>query len=160
MLPRRVGAYSPTWMDQLRASGEVVWVGAGALGRNSGRVALYFRDDAAAIGRPGTRGPAPEPPADPVHGAIRERLGAAPCFFTDLLAELGDVAPEELQEGLWDLVWAGEVDERRVRAAARAAADARPRTAGADGGHGPRPGGASARGAAPARRRRSRAAGR
>ena len=53
VLPRRVGAYSPAWMDQLTASGEVVWVGAGALGRNSGRVALYFRDDAAAIGRPG-----------------------------------------------------------------------------------------------------------
>src|SRR4051812_2323540 len=56
VLPRRVGAYSPTWMDQLCASGEVVWVGAGALGRNSGRVALYFRDDAEAIGAPSLRG--------------------------------------------------------------------------------------------------------
>ncbi len=109
VLPRRVGAYSQAWMDQLTASGEVVWVGAGAIGRNSGRVALYFRDDAAAIGRPGTRGPAAEPPADPIHAAIRERLGAAPCFFTDLLAELAAFSPEELQEGLWDLAWAGEV---------------------------------------------------
>ena len=33
--------------------GEVVWVGAGALGRNSGKVALYFREDAEAIGPPG-----------------------------------------------------------------------------------------------------------
>jgi ATP-dependent Lhr-like helicase len=95
-------------MDQLTASGEVVWVGAGALGRNSGRVALYFRDDAAAIGRPGTRGPAVPPPSGPVHEAIRERLGAAPCFFTDLLAEPFAFSPEELQEGLWDLAWAGE----------------------------------------------------
>ncbi len=108
VLPRRLGAYSPAWMDQLTASGEVVWVGAGALGRNSGRVALYFRDDAAAIGRPGTRGPAAPPPADPVHEAIRERLATAPCFFTDLLAELAGFSPEELQEGLWDLAWAGE----------------------------------------------------
>ncbi len=30
VLPRRVGAYSPSWMDQLCASGEVVWVGAGS----------------------------------------------------------------------------------------------------------------------------------
>src|SRR5205085_391986 len=30
VLPRRVGAYSTTWLDQLCASGEVVWVGAGA----------------------------------------------------------------------------------------------------------------------------------
>src|SRR3712207_9212065 len=26
VLPRRIGAYSPTWLDQLCASGEVVWV--------------------------------------------------------------------------------------------------------------------------------------
>ena len=41
--------------------------------------------------------------------AVRERLAAAPCFFTDLLAELPPVAAEEIQEALWDLVWAGEV---------------------------------------------------
>ena len=57
VLPRRVGAYSPAWLDQLTASGEVVWVGAGASGRSSGRVALYFRDDAAAIGPPHGQGP-------------------------------------------------------------------------------------------------------
>nr|MCU0258278.1 DEAD/DEAH box helicase [Solirubrobacteraceae bacterium] len=108
VLPRRVGAYSPAWLDQLTASGEVVWVGAGALGRHRGRVALYFREDAAAIGPPNVKG-APEPPAEPVHAALRERLAASPCFFTDLLAELSGHAPEELQEGLWDLVWAGEV---------------------------------------------------
>ena len=45
VLPRRTGAYSPSWLDSLCASGEVVWVGAGPLGR-SGRVALYFREDA------------------------------------------------------------------------------------------------------------------
>ncbi len=104
VLPRRVGAWSPTWMDELCSSGEVVWVGAGALGRNSGRVAIYFRADAAAIGPPPTKVP---PPDDPVHVALRERLAAAPCFFTDLLAELPQ-SPQELQEALWDLVWAGE----------------------------------------------------
>jgi ATP-dependent Lhr-like helicase len=108
VFPRRVGAYSPSWIDQLTASGELVWVGAGALGRNSGRVALYFREDAAAIGRAGVRGAAPEPPSEPVHQAIRMRLATAPCFFTDMLAELSGFAPEELQDGLWDLVWAGE----------------------------------------------------
>ncbi len=104
VLPRRTGAYSPTWLDQLCAAGEVVWVGAGALGRNSGRVALYFRDDAAAIGAPPVRA---QRPSEPEHDRIRERLAAAPCFFTDLLAEL-PLAPEQIQEALWDLVWAGE----------------------------------------------------
>ena len=51
VLPRRTGAYSPSWLDMLCASGELVWVGAGPLGR-SGRVALYFREDAPLIGPP------------------------------------------------------------------------------------------------------------
>jgi ATP-dependent Lhr-like helicase len=105
VLPRRVGAYSPTWMDQLCASGEVVWIGAGAVGRNSGKVALYFREDAALIGPPPVKG---ESPADPAHDLLRERLAAGACFFTDLLVDVG-LEPEALQEALWDLVWAGEI---------------------------------------------------
>jgi ATP-dependent Lhr-like helicase len=104
VLPRRIGAYSPTWMDQLCASGELVWIGAGALGRSSGRVALYFRDDAPLIGPPPVRS---QPPGEPAHELVRERLRAGACFFTDLLADVA-LSPEELQESLWDLVWAGE----------------------------------------------------
>ena len=78
VLPRRVGAYSPTWIDALCASGELVWVGAGAIGRNSGRVALYFREDAAAIGPPrrcARRARSrPRPRRGPVHELVRERL--------------------------------------------------------------------------------------
>ena len=107
VLPRRTGAYSPTWLDGLCASGEVVWLGAGSLGRSSGRVALYFRDDAEAIGRVAPPRGATAP-AEPEHDLLRARLAASPCFFTDLLAELG-LAPEQVQEALWDLVWAGEV---------------------------------------------------
>ncbi|HZC14531.1 MAG TPA: hypothetical protein VE270_10980, partial [Thermoleophilaceae bacterium] len=106
VLPRRAGAYSPAWIDQLCASGELVWVGAGALGRRSGRVALYFREDARWLGPPPFKG---EHPAEPLHDAIRERLEAGAAFWTDLLADLADVEPVELQEKLWDLVWAGEV---------------------------------------------------
>jgi ATP-dependent Lhr-like helicase len=94
VLPRRSGA-----------SGELVWVGAGSLGRRSGRVALYFRDDAPLLGPPAERA---NPPSEPEHDRLRERLGSSPCFFTDLLAEL-ELPGEALQEALWDLVWAGEV---------------------------------------------------
>jgi len=106
-LPRRTGAYSTSWLDQLCAAGEVVWVGAGSIGRRSGRVALYYRDDAAAIGPPPAAAKV-ERPAQPEHELIRERLRAAPCFFGDLLAEI-DAPVAVLQEALWDLVWAGEV---------------------------------------------------
>ena len=106
VLPRRVGAYSPAWMDQLCASGELVWVGAGALGRSSGRVALYFRDDARWLGPPPFKGERPE---GPVHELIRERLERGAAFWSDLLADVSQTEPVELQEALWDLAWAGEV---------------------------------------------------
>jgi ATP-dependent helicase Lhr and Lhr-like helicase len=106
VLPRRVGGYSPSWMDQLCASGELVWLGAGAIGRSSGRVALYFREDARWLGPPPQKG---DPPSQSLHELLRERLRAGAAFWTDLIAELDEVEPLELQEALWDLVWAGEV---------------------------------------------------
>ena len=107
VLARRIGAYSPAWMDQLCASGEVVWIGAGSLGRNSGRVALYFREDLVDLGPPQLRGANPGKTDLDQHDAVRARLAAGACFFTDLLADV-ELAPEELQEALWDLAWAGE----------------------------------------------------
>ncbi len=106
VLPRRVGAYSATWMDELCASGELVWVGAGALGRTDGRVALYFREDVALLGPPPRRGG--PPPETSAHSRVRARLRESPCFFADLLVD-GDLPTAELEEALWDLVWAGEV---------------------------------------------------
>ncbi|HEX3451842.1 MAG TPA: DEAD/DEAH box helicase, partial [Solirubrobacteraceae bacterium] len=109
VLPRRVGAYSPSWLDSLCASGELVWVGAGASGR-SGRVALYFREDAPLIGPPPgaeRRSAGSGTPAGDEHEQIRARLAQSACFFSDLIAEL-DAPAEALREALWDLVWAGE----------------------------------------------------
>jgi ATP-dependent Lhr-like helicase len=109
VLASRTGSYSPSWLDSLCAGGEVVWVGAGSLGRDSGRVALYFREDAALLGRPSSFvGARAEPPKQPEHALLRERLAAGPCFFTDLLAEL-ELSGAVLTQALWDLVWAGEV---------------------------------------------------
>jgi ATP-dependent Lhr-like helicase len=106
VLPRRVGAYSTSWLDELCASGEVVWIGAGALGRSSGRVALYFREDAPWLGPPTARS---ERPMGELHARIRERLRSGACFWSDLLVDIVEVDSAELQEALWDLVWAGEV---------------------------------------------------
>ncbi len=129
VLPRRLGTYSPYWLDELCASGEVVWVGAGPLGGRSGRVALYFRDDAPLLGPPPGGS---ERPGGEVHALLRERLGRGACFFSDLLVELADVAADELREALWDLAWAGEATNdafaplRQRGAKAPGAARARP----------------------------------
>ena len=100
VLPRRLGGWSPSWIDQLCSGGEVVWIGAGALGRSSGKVALYFRDDVRWLGPPTNRGDAP---AGPHHDAVRERLGRGAAFWSDLLVDLAEVETAELQEALWDL---------------------------------------------------------
>jgi ATP-dependent helicase Lhr and Lhr-like helicase len=107
VLPRRIGAYSPAWMDELCASGELVWIGAGALGRNDGRVALYFREDVALLGPPPRRGEAAPRDEEDARARVRARLAVGPCFFTDLLVDAEEPA-EAIQEALWDLVWAGE----------------------------------------------------
>jgi ATP-dependent Lhr-like helicase len=99
VLPRRVPGYQPAHLDQLCASGEVVWVGAGLE-----RVALYFREDAAALGRPA----ALPPPGEAAHHAIRAALGGGALFWHDLVRATG-LEGETVLPALWDLVWAGEV---------------------------------------------------
>ncbi len=106
VLPRRLGAYSPTWLDQLTTSGELVWIGAGPLGR-TGKVALYYREDVRLCGPPPSNAKLDLPEGD-AHDAIRARLVAAPSFWLDLVAEL-EFDREEIHSALWDLVWAGEV---------------------------------------------------
>ena len=98
ILPRRIPGYQPASLDQLCASGEVVWVGAGL-----DRVALYYREDAHVLGPPATG----EPLTGPVHDTIRAALARSAEFWPDLLNATGLEAGEALPV-LWELVWAGE----------------------------------------------------
>jgi len=113
VLPRRLGAYSQTWLDQLSTGGEIVWIGAGPVGR-SGRVAFYFREDVRIAGPPPANAKLDRPEGE-VHDAIRELLAARPCFWLDLVAAFGERwEREELHSALWDLAWAGEVTNDAV----------------------------------------------
>jgi ATP-dependent Lhr-like helicase len=99
VLPRRVPGYAPAQLDQLCASGEVVWVGAGL-----DRIALYFREDAPALGQV----QAAERPEGDAHDRLRTALQTSALFWFDLLAETR-LETELALPALWDLVWAGEV---------------------------------------------------
>src|SRR5204863_366427 len=46
ILPARVADYTPAYLDELCAAGEVVWAGAGTIGGDDGWVALAFADTA------------------------------------------------------------------------------------------------------------------
>jgi ATP-dependent Lhr-like helicase len=99
VLPRRVPDYAPAQLDQLCATGEVVWVGAGL-----DRVAVYFREDAPVLGQVG----AADRPEGEIHDRLREALEGSALFWFDLLAETG-LETDQALPALWDLVWAGEV---------------------------------------------------
>ena len=119
VLPRRVPGYRAEQLDALCASGEVVWVGAGL-----DRVAVYFREDAPALGPP----PAADRPEREVHERLRAALSRSALFWHDLLADTG-LEAEEALPALWDLVWAGEVTNDAwtpLRAGRRYRAEARP----------------------------------
>ncbi len=104
ILPARMG-YDSRLLDELIAAGEVVWQGRGALGREDGRIALFLRGDAASL-----LALPLDPPQSGLHDGIRERLrtrGAA--FVRDLLDACPGTPLDEVVDGLYDLVWAGEV---------------------------------------------------
>ena len=85
----------------------MVWVGAGGLGANDGRVRLYFVDQLPLLA------PSVEPierPDGELHESIRAQLeqrGAS--FWHQLRAAAPGTTDGELLGALWDLVWAGEV---------------------------------------------------
>ena len=100
VLPRRVEGYRASWLDELCASGELVWAGT-----EGGRVALLYRDEAPLFGPPPGAAPAP---AGALHERIRDLLARGPQFLAELVLETG-LAHAELTAALWDLVSSGEV---------------------------------------------------
>ncbi|MGA1387026.1 MAG: Lhr family helicase [Ilumatobacteraceae bacterium] len=107
VLPLRVRGYRAAMLDDLCTSGEVVWVGAGSLGGNDGRIRLFFADQL------GSLLPALEPldvPQGDVHDQIRSALAQrGASFWGQLRAAVRGATDPELLAALWDLVWSGEV---------------------------------------------------
>lgn len=123
VLPARVHNYSPEMLDELTASGEVVWVGAGAGPGSDGLLTLLPAEAVADL--------APDARDDivttEVHQAVVATLaGGGGVFFRDLLAavraredgdlrpedggrELAQVSGESVLDALWDLAWSGHV---------------------------------------------------
>ena len=100
VFPRRLGGYSPAWIDELAASGEIAWIGAGG-----SRVAIYLRDELVLFGPTTPVGPVP---ADEISGAVRDALDRGALFWDDL-NQIIAAAPQALASALWGLAWAGEI---------------------------------------------------
>ncbi|MHB1289425.1 Lhr family helicase, partial [Georgenia sp.] len=107
VLPARVRDYAPALLDELTGSGEVLWVGAGALAGVDGLVCL-LPADLDTLAPPPTPGPRPA-----LHEYLLGALGdGGGRFFRELLPGAVDGAaalPVEVLEALWELVWDGLV---------------------------------------------------
>ena len=103
VLPVRMPGYGPALLDQLCASGEVVWIGAG-----EGRVAVHLRDDAALLHR-SLHGSTVEAEPDVVGSRLLEVLsGGGALFFRDLVGAVAE--PDRVVlAALWQLAWNGVV---------------------------------------------------
>ena len=120
VLPARVRGYSPRLLDELGAAGEVVWIGAGALGQRR-------RPRRRCTGPTGCRCCCRRRRAGRarrsrrwLHDALREHLAESRRLVLPRPAGGRRCAPQpraaserrrerELLDALWDLVWAGEV---------------------------------------------------
>ena len=106
ILPARVREYSPAMLDELLATGEVVWWGTGSLPGRDGWLALAPADLAPLLI------PHPEPVDDSLAHRIMGALAGRALFSRDLAQELSAEAlvPEaDVRAALMTLSWSGHV---------------------------------------------------
>ncbi len=105
VIAARVRDYEPALLDELTATGEVVWAGHGALPGSDGWVSLHLADQA-----PLTL-PAPDGvPGDELRARVLDALAPGGAwFFRQLAGQVGAEDDAALSAALWDLVWSGLV---------------------------------------------------
>ncbi|WP_035751106.1 DNA glycosylase AlkZ-like family protein [Arthrobacter sp. 35W] len=121
VLAARVADYQPAMLDELMASGEVLFSGAGSLPGNDGWLSLHVAEAA-----PLTLDPAADFTPTELQQRVLAQLSGGGAYFFHQLRELaagplpgssavdglsGGILPsdDELTTALWDLVWAGRL---------------------------------------------------
>ena len=105
VLAARVRDYEPSMLDELTASGEVIWAGHAPLPGSDGWVSLHLADQAHLT--------LPEIETDEPTGVQRAVLdlldGGGAWFFRQLADRVGSTSDADLSAALWELVWRGLV---------------------------------------------------
>jgi len=109
VLGSRVVDYAPSMLDELTATGEVLWAGHGALPGTDGWVSLHLADSAHL-----TLPDHVEFDSTPLHSTILSALEGGGAYFFRQLSDAvqlsgGSVDDHALLAALWDLVWAGRL---------------------------------------------------
>ncbi|WP_435741605.1 ATP-dependent helicase [Nocardioides sp. SYSU DS0663] len=114
VLAARVRDYESSFLDELTASGEVVWAGHGALPGSDGWVSLHLADSAhLTLPEPAASEDSPEPGGE-VHQALLEALAPGGAWFFRQLADavtaaVGSTPDAAVSAALWELVWSGQI---------------------------------------------------
>ncbi len=105
VLPSRVADYQTAMLDELTATGEVLWAGHGGLPGSDGWVSLHLADTA-----PLTLPDPGELEMSDLHETVLEALtGGGAYFFRQLATTLETSDHKALSAALWDLAWSGRV---------------------------------------------------
>ncbi|MEO5710948.1 MAG: ATP-dependent helicase [Nocardioidaceae bacterium] len=105
VLGSRVVDYQPSMLDELTASGEVLWAGHGTLPGTDGWMSLHLADTAHL-----TLPDRPDLDSSPLHDAVVEALaGGGAYFFRQLATTVGSTDDKALEAAIWDLVWGGRL---------------------------------------------------
>ncbi len=105
ILPARLPDYRPGELDELCATGEVLWQGRGTLGSHDGRIALFLTEAFDQLTLP----PPPDEVVDDLADHLREFLASnGAVFFSAIHAGVGGFR-NDVVDTLWRLVWNGEI---------------------------------------------------
>lgn len=114
ILGSRVRDYAPAMLDELTATGEVIWSGTGSLPGNDGWISLHLAENAAL-----TLNPDPDFAPSELQTRLLDLLSGSGAYFFRQLAEAVNSAPlqdggallpdSEIITALWELVWAGRI---------------------------------------------------
>ncbi|GAB3763302.1 ATP-dependent Lhr-like helicase [Nocardioides ginsengisegetis] len=105
VLSSRVRDYEPSYLDELTASGEVIWAGHGSLPGTDGWVSLHLADQAALT----LPEPAPFEHSE-LHQSVLDALAPGGAwFFRQLSDAVGSTDDKALAATLWELVWSGRI---------------------------------------------------
>ncbi|MBB6629589.1 ATP-dependent helicase [Nocardioides sp. KIGAM211] len=105
ILAARVRDYEPSYLDELTASGEVLWAGHAALPGADGWVSLHLADQAALT----LPDPTPFEHSE-LHQAVLDALAPGGAWFFRQLAQAVESTDDRaLSAALWELVWSGRI---------------------------------------------------
>jgi ATP-dependent Lhr-like helicase len=103
ILPSRVAGYERGMLDELVASGEVIWQGAGDLSGGDGWLTLIPADLAGLLLRAG------DDVIDDADLQVLDALGGGGAYFARGIADASGLDVSAVGRSLWRLAWAGRV---------------------------------------------------